>query len=148
MVVDASAIIAVLAEEPKSSEVVMALESHRGPFVVSPLTVFEAALGLARSRIGRRRLATRKDIATALTAVLKFPEALSAEEIAVSSQLRRKAEAAARFGRVVSHAADLNFGDCFAYACARKRGASLLFVGNDFTRTDIESALTDPRPAR
>jgi ribonuclease VapC len=81
--------------------------------------------------------------------VLKFLEALSAGEFAVSPQLGRKAvEAAARFGRVVGHAADFNFGDRFAYACARKRGASLLFVGNDFTRTDIESALTDPRPAR
>ncbi len=47
---DASAIIAILAEEPKASEVVTALHNHGGPFIVSSMTVFEATLGLARMR--------------------------------------------------------------------------------------------------
>ena len=42
--------------------------------------------------------------------------------------------------------ADLNFGDCFAYAHAQARGEALLFVGDDFTHTDVPSALLDPRP--
>jgi ribonuclease VapC len=147
MFVDASAVIAVLAEEPKGSEVVRALKNHGGPFALSPLTVFESTLGLARARVGRKRAVSGEDIATALAAVVKFCEALQAEEPAVTPYLARKAvEAAARFGKIVGHRADLNFGDCFVYAHAQARGEALLFVGDDFTRTDIRSALLDPRP--
>lgn len=149
MVVDASAIVAVLAEEPKGSEVVAALEREGGPFVVSPLTVFEATLGLARARLGSGRAATGKDIGVAVAAVIKFLDALGAEEAGVSPNLARKAvDAAARFGRIAAHPASLNFGDCFAYAHARERGESLMFIGDDFTRTDVRSVLADPRPAR
>ena len=48
-------------------------------------------------------------------------------------------EAYARWGKGF-HPAGLNFGDCFAYALARERGATLLFVGDDFSRTDVKSA--------
>ncbi|MEY4779870.1 MAG: hypothetical protein RLZZ607_1183, partial [Pseudomonadota bacterium] len=41
------------------------------------------------------------------------------------------------YGRAVGHAADLNFGDCFAYACAKSRDAPLLYKGNDFSQTDL-----------
>ena len=147
MVVDASAIIAVLAEEPKGRAVAEALKSHRGPFAVSPMTVFESALGLARARIGRRRAVTSEDIATALAAVVKFCQALKVEEPAVTPDLARNAvEAAARFGKIVGHKADLNFGDCFAYAHAQARDEALLFVGDDFTHTDVLRALLDPQP--
>jgi ribonuclease VapC len=147
VVVDASAIIAVLAEEPKGPEVVRALKDHGGPFAVPPMTVFEATLGLARARVGRERAVMGEDIAKALAAVEKFCEALQAEEPSVTPDLARKAvEAAARFGKIVGHKADLNFGDCFAYAHAQARGAALLFVGDDFTHTDLRSALPDPRP--
>ena len=146
MVVDASAIIAVLAEEPKASEVLTALQNYGGPFILSPMTVFEATLGLARARAERNR-ATREDIAAALMAVEKFLEALEAEEAPVTPDLARKAvDGAARYGRLVGHPADLNFGDCFVYACAEARGAPLLFVGDDFTHTDARSALAEPRP--
>jgi ribonuclease VapC len=149
MFVDASAIIAVLAEEPKAAEVLAALQSQGGPFVLSPLTVFEATLGLTRARLGRGRTITDGDIAAVLAAVIKFLEALRAEEADVSPYLARKAvDAAARFGRIVGHPADLNFGDCFAYAHAQARGEALMFVGNDFIHTDVRSALDDPRPMR
>ncbi len=147
MVVDASAIIAVLAEEPKAPEVVRVLKDHGGPFAVPPMTIFESTLGLARARVGRKRALTSEDIAMALAAVVKFCEALQAEEPAVSPYLARKAiEAAARFGKIVGHRADLNFGDCFAYAHAEAGDRTLLFVGDDFTHTDIRGALPDPRP--
>src|SRR5574337_652525 len=123
MVVDASAVIAVLAEEPKAPKVVRALTNHGGPFAVAPMTVFEATLGLARARVGRKRAVAREDIATALAAVETFRAALQADEPAVTPDLARKAiEAAARFGKIVGHKADLNFGDCFAYAHAQARG--------------------------
>jgi ribonuclease VapC len=149
VVIDASAIIAVLAEEPKGPEVVQALKDHGGPFAVPPMTIFESTLGLARARIGRERAVTAEDIATALAAVVKFCEALQAEEPAVSPYLARKAvEAAARFGKIVGHEADLNFGDCLAYAHAQTRSETLLLVGDDFTYTDIPSALPNPQPVR
>lgn len=53
---------------------------------------------------------------------------------------RLAAEAYARWGRGV-HPAGLNFGDCFAYALAKERRCPLLCVGEDFARTDIQSAL-------
>ena len=109
--------------------------------------VFESTLGLARARVGRERAVMGEDIATALAAVEKFCEAIQAEEPSVTPDLVRKAvEAAARFGKIVGHKADLNFGDCFAYAHAQARGDALLFLGDDFTHTDVQSVLLDPRP--
>ncbi len=49
-------------------------------------------------------------------------------------------EAYMHFGKG-RHPAALNMGDCFAYACARTQQATLLFKGNDFAKTDIQSAL-------
>jgi ribonuclease VapC len=46
-----------------------------------------------------------------------------------------------RFGKGSGHGARLNFGDCFAYAFAKATGEPLLFVGDDFSRTDIPSAI-------
>ncbi len=149
MVIDASAIVAVLAEEPKAGEVIAAIQDHPGAFAVSPMTVFEAALGLAKARTGRKRAAAGEDIEIALAAVQKFLDTVAAEEIAITRDLGREAvAAAARFGRAVGHPADLNFGDCFSYALARRRSAALLFIGDDFVRTDARSVLDDPRPGR
>ncbi|AHF84597.1 twitching motility protein PilT [Rhizobium leguminosarum bv. trifolii WSM1689] len=53
---------------------------------------------------------------------------------------RRIAEAHRAWGKG-AHPASLNFGDCFAYEVAREHGCRLLFVGDDFVRTDIENAL-------
>lgn len=53
---------------------------------------------------------------------------------------QRMAHAYSRWGKGV-HPAGLNFGDCFAYALAEQLGCPLLYVGNDFPRTDIQSAL-------
>jgi len=51
-------------------------------------------------------------------------------------------EAYRDFGRGSGHPAQLNFGDCFAYALARRLAEPLLFKGNDFAQTDIASALS------
>ena len=58
--------------------------------------------------------------------------------MAVSPEVGRFAlDASATFGKVVGHVADLNFGDCFAYACAKALKTSLLYKGNDFAHTDL-----------
>ena len=51
------------------------------------------------------------------------------------------ADAALRYGKRSGHRAQLNFGDCFSYAVAKQRGLPLLYVGRDFTHTDIQPAL-------
>ncbi len=51
------------------------------------------------------------------------------------------ADAALRYGKGSGHRAQLNFGDCFSYAVAKQRGLPLLYVGRDFTHTDIQPAL-------
>ena len=71
---------------------------------------------------------------------LHLLDGLGVEIVAVSSaSARRIADVYARWGKGV-HSAGLNFGDCFAYELARERACPLLFVGDDFSRTDIRDA--------
>ncbi len=46
-------------------------------------------------------------------------------------------EASMRYGKAVGHSADLNMGDCFAYACAKSLNVPLLYKGEDFAKTDL-----------
>ena len=62
-------------------------------------------------------------------------------EPVTSAQTDLARVAHARFGKGSGHAAQLNFGDCFAYALAKSLGAPLLFKGEDFGHTDVEAAL-------
>jgi ribonuclease VapC len=55
---------------------------------------------------------------------------------------QRALDAFSRYGRGRGHPAQLNLGDCFAYAVARQHRTSLLFKGDDFAKTDIEAAMT------
>ena len=66
---------------------------------------------------------------------------LRVEPITIEDAYRARA-AYANYGRG-HHPARLNYGDCFAYALAKRCGEPLLFKGNDFTQTDIEPALKD-----
>jgi len=62
-------------------------------------------------------------------------------EPVTETQARIAREAYRDFGKGSGHPAQLNFGDCFAYALARDRGEPLLFKGDDFSNTDLKSAL-------
>jgi len=138
MVVDASAIIAVLNREPGAERLEVEIDRRRGKLLVSPLTLFEATIGLARARGKSDRKSTRSEIQLAHAAVRAFVEANDVREIDVTPDIGARAvEAATKYGKVVGHPAGLNFGDCFAYACAQAHAAALLFKGDDFTKTDI-----------
>jgi ribonuclease VapC len=141
MYLDASAIIAILNSEADREALKSAIEKENDILCVSPLTIFEAATGLARARLGSAtRKATAAELALAHAAVRSFMKALDIREIEVGNGIGLRAlEAAAKYGRVVGHPADLNFGDCFAYACAKFLGTALLFKGDDFSKTDIMS---------
>ena len=64
-------------------------------------------------------------------------------EIAPVTERRARdaVDAYARFGKSTKHPAQLNFGDCFAYALAKELNQPLLYKGDDFSQTDIRSAL-------
>ena len=131
MFVDASAIIAIIAGEEESDRL-SARASLTETCWVSPMVIYEATAGLARKR------ACPIEESEALVA--DFVAAIGARVIEITGSIGSDAiKAFRRFGRG-RHKADLNMGDCFAYACARSVGAPLLFKGDDFGHTDIEIA--------
>ncbi|EHK58664.1 type II toxin-antitoxin system VapC family toxin [Allomesorhizobium alhagi] len=141
MFVDASAIVAILNEEPGAEELEKRLASATGPLYVSPLVRFEAIQVLARAvaeAIKKNTKPTPDMLAQARDTVDAFVNEIAANEIAISSDIGNGAiDASMKYGKAVGHGADLNFGDCFAYACAKANRLSLLYKGNDFSKTDI-----------
>lgn len=132
MFVDASAIVAILSREPEADEFADLLENADAP-VTSPIAIFEAALGLCRKR--------HASVQEANADVEEFLALAGIECVAIASAEATTALLAfTRYGKGTGHPAQLNLGDCFAYAVARNRGISLLFKGDDFTKTDIEIA--------
>jgi ribonuclease VapC len=138
MFLDASAILAILNREPGADALVHLLGASAKPTLFSPLSRFEAVISLARSRSGTHRSATPAQIETAKAAVDLLLVEVQAEPMPITAAIGDTAIVAAQtYGRAVGHAADLNFGDCFAYACAKSRDAPLLYKGSDFSRTDL-----------
>ncbi len=147
MYVDASAIVAILNREPEADALKSAFDANSAKAFVSPLTIFEATISLARAKVFARKnqKPSHADIDAAHKVVRAFLEANGVKEIPILADIGRLAiETAATYGKAVGHPADLNFGDCFVYACAKAYRAPLLFKGDDFTKTDIQSALVDP----
>jgi ribonuclease VapC len=133
MFVDASAIVAIVTREPDADALADALERALLP-ITSAIAVFEATLGIARKQ--RSTLAEAEDDVTDLLAAarVKIVPITDSEAGAALS-------ACARYGKGRGHPAQLNLGDCFAYAVAKMHGTSLLFKGSDFNRTDIRPAI-------
>ena len=92
------------------------------------------------------RLATKLDISPE-RAQLAFDQLLHEAEIEVmpiTDAIGRVAvEAFSRYGKGRGHPAQLNLADCLSYACAMTAGTTILFIGDDFSRTDASSALPD-----
>ena len=129
MTLDSSALIAVLFAEPGYLDVVDRILEADHVRVGAP-TLVETSLILA----GRRRARTIGDELDALIKELGITVVLFGE-----AEWRVAVEAFRRFGRG-RHEAALNFGDCLAYAAAMTAGDTLLFVGGDFSRTDVRPA--------
>jgi len=132
IVLDASAIVAILSREPEFDSFLAAIE-RADHAATSPIAVYEAALGLRRKR--------HCSVAEAEAAVMEFL-ALACVVIAPveASAARFALDAFARYGKGTRHPAQLNLGDGFAYAQAKSSSAALLFKGDDFSKTDVESA--------
>jgi ribonuclease VapC len=139
MMIDASAIVAILADEPGARELGARLDAARTR-MTTPLAVFEATLAIARlaAPAPDERPAM---IERAREIVSEFLALNGIRTISISPDIGAAAlVAASRFGKAVGHPADLNFGDCFAYAAATVFRAPLLFKGEDFTKTDVRQA--------
>lgn len=125
IVVDSSALLCLLLGETEAERVADALENSPRTVVAAP-TLLEASI-VAEARLGPRGLL---NLQAALHAAGIEVVAFTAEEAQLA------VEAWCRFGRG-RHPANLNFGDCISYATAVTHQAPLLFVGDDFARTDL-----------
>lgn len=128
MILDSSAVVAVLRDEPEAFVMAKAM-SLAEVCAISAVSYLEAAIVIDS---GRDPIASRRfdDF---------FREASIVIEPATVNQAKIARDAFRDFGKG-RHRAGLNFGDCFAYALAKEKGESLLFKGDDFCHTDVEPA--------
>lgn len=126
MVVDTSALMAILLDEPEADACIAALEAE-DELLISAGTVAEALIVANRRNVGEEMIRLLDDLGFEIINVT----AASAQRIASAYEA---------WGKGI-HRASLNFGDCFAYEAAKERKAPLLYVGDDFARTDIEGVL-------
>ena len=126
IVVDSSALIAILLDE-ESAEACMEAIDQAPRVVISAGTLAETLIVASRRRLQDRMARMIEDLDLEVAPV-------------TAATARRVATAYETFGKGV-HRAGLNLGDCFAYEAAKSRGWPLLFVGDDFTWTDLASAL-------
>jgi ribonuclease VapC len=132
MFVDASAIVAILTREPEADALADILESARSP-ITSPIAIFEAALGICRKR--------HASVEEAEADVREFLGVAAIRTVSITEREGETALAAfSRYGKGRGHPAQLNLGDCFAYAVAKNHRTALLFKGDDFSQTDIAPA--------
>ena len=130
IVVDTSVLVAVILDEPDAARYLAVFET--GPAAaISAMSVFEAETVVAGRKDGRMARRVRQLIEGWSIRVQPFDD----------DQARIASEAYARFGKGY-HPARLNLADCAAYALARSLDAPLLYKGEDFSRTDVVSALT------
>jgi ribonuclease VapC len=128
IVLDSSAVVAILLREPGYQHVAKRLKEARVVLVGAP-TILEAALVLS-SRLSQDARPMLTDLFRSINAqTVPFSEA----------HMNVALDAFLRFGKG-RHLAGLNIGDCMAYAVAHASGFPLLYLGDDFPKTDIEAA--------
>lgn len=126
MVIDSSAILALLFNEPEADDVEIAIDED-------PIRLMSVASGLEAAIVVEARLGA----AGGLEFDLLLHKARIELVAVTSEQMEVGRTAWRRFGRG-RHAANLNFGDCFSYALAAVSGEPLLFKGDDFSKTDVQ----------
>lgn len=125
MILDASAVVAILREEPEAAAFMALTAADASPRMCSA-TVLETHLVEGPERFGD---------------VDDLVREAGIEVVAFGSEhLRAARHAHERYGRGRGHPAQLNYGDCMSYALAKVSGEPLLFKGEDFTHTDVEPA--------
>jgi ribonuclease VapC len=130
VIVDASALLAILLDEPSSARCLQALldsPTNR----ISAANFLEVAIVVDRLP-GAHGAAAFDELIEALDIII---EPVTAHQAKIARAAYR------RFGRGSGHPAKLNFGDCLAYALVKDLDEPLLFIGQDFTHTDIRLVL-------
>ncbi|WP_163542533.1 type II toxin-antitoxin system VapC family toxin [Occultella kanbiaonis] len=130
MIVDTSAVVAILTAEPERAAMLAAIDAD-SRVRMSAATYLEAAIVV--DRLEDPVLSRRLDELLMELQVDVAP--VDADQSRIARQAYRD------FGKGSGHPAQLNFGDCFSYALAASVGEALLFKGRDFTHTDVRSAL-------
>lgn len=126
MVLDSSALLAILFSEPRRDQFIAAIDADPVR-LVSASTLVESSIVV----LARRGPDGLRDLDQLLSRAGIHVEAVDQEQAYIART------AWERFGKG-RHAAALNFGDCFAYALAYATGEALLFAGNDFLQTDVQ----------
>jgi ribonuclease VapC len=130
MIIDTSAVIAILRDEPEATSCARAI-ADATTRRVSAVNFVESAVVIDASR---DPIATRR-----------FDDFIKGANICIEPVTQIHAQIARDayrdFGKGSGHPAKLNFGDCFAYALAKESGEPLLFKGGDFAHTDLVAAL-------
>lgn len=125
MVVDTSALVAILLLEPEAEQFTRTIANAR-PRLISAANLLEAGI-VIEGRLGREAGGDLDEFVVDIDLEI---EPVTIDQVRVARQAYRT------YGRG-NHSAALNFGDCFAYALAKTTGLPLLFKGNDFAKTDI-----------
>jgi ribonuclease VapC len=129
MFIDASAFLAILLKETDGQRFSRAME-NAGYRFTSPVAIFEIVAGIMRERACSRREAQQ--------ATERALRIANVEIVPLTREIGSLAlEAFEKYGKGRGHKAQLNMGDCFAYACAKSLGVPLLYKGNDFLQTDL-----------
>ena len=130
MIVDSSAIVAILKQE-SDWEIFAEKLDEAGDISISAGTYFETSIVIGRINnpiINRQIDELMEEFSIEI-------EPFTAEQARIARQAYRD------FGKGSGHPANLNFGDCFAYALARVKRQPLLYKGDDFVYTDVRSAI-------
>lgn len=132
MIIDTSVIIAILQVEEDYRELGKAIIDCAGPRKMSSSSYLEASIVVDRN--------ANSDVAGQLDILITQMEIDIVPFTAAQSRIARAAYR--QYGKGSGHLAQLNFGDCFAYALAKDSGEALLFKGSDFSQTDVVAALS------
>ena len=132
MIVDSSALLAILFDEPDAERYAQAL-AHAESIQMSAANWLETAIRIDHGGSAIASSALDDFIREANITI----SPVTAEQVSIARQAYRA------YGKGTGHPAQLNFGDCFSYALAKSTGEVLLFKGEDFPKTDLKSALED-----
>lgn len=128
--VDASALVAMIADEAERDIFLDAVDAA-DESLWSAMSCWETVSAM-------RRIDDRLSVMDARALVEAIAALLSLRLVAIGqAELTEALDAYQKFGRGSGHPAKLNFGDCFAYACAKVNDAKLLYKGDDFAKTDL-----------
>jgi ribonuclease VapC len=140
MFIDASALCAVLLNEPEAPAMLKAMEQARGKLMISPVVRVETTLGIARDLKEKDGVThiSEAHFDKASEIVADLLQSLGVREMHLTESMGSAAIAALRkYGKVAGHPAKLNMGDALAYAAAKAFHAPLLYKGDDFAKTDL-----------